>query len=340
MKNIFRHTAIQQIAFWVLSFFVLHSLFTKEYSNDILDVIFTVLFHIPLVAVVYLNYYLVKRYLIQQRLGVQYFLFVIVLLGLGIALHYFTFNYLSDWLFPDLFFVSYYSVWEIIQYVGCYVIISSLLLLSQNWFTLKENQLALEKENSQVKLSSLKAQLNPHFLFNSLNNIYASTSAKDVKARSYLLKLSDALRYMIYDTSEELVPLEKEIDYLENYVALEKLRIENSENINFNITGDFDGLRIAPLILLTLVENCFKHCDRMQPIISITLHAGGAHGSPNENQVHLTTKNNKETEMEDRVGGMGLNNLRNRLNLIYPNRHTFKINESEAFYESEIKINL
>jgi len=206
-------------------------------------------------------------------------------------------------------------------------------MVIKNWFALKEKQLALEKENHRVKLASLKAQINPHFLFNSLNNIYGVTASENKLSRAYILKLSDALRYMIYDTTEELVPLEKEVTYLENYIALEKLRMEEKAIINFQWEGDFSGYLIAPLILLPLVENCFKHYDKNNPVINIQLHF-------KQQLLVLQTTNNCIKEETGKTGGLGLGNLKNRLQLIYHNQYQLRSDIEEGIYKSYLEINL
>jgi len=158
------------------------------------------------------------------------------------------------------------------------------------------------------------------FLFNSLNNIYGITAAENKLGRNYLLKLSGALRYMIYDTSEDLVPLEKETDYLTNYVALEKLRLEEDAKIDLKTAGDFSGHLIAPLILLPIVENCFKYFDLENPLVKIALSIENEHFT-------IEALNNKRSHEKEKTGGLGLTNLKNRLQLIYPEKHQITISD-------------
>ena len=189
------------------------------------------------------------------------------------------------------------------------------------------------QENHHVKLTSLKNQINPHFLFNSLNNIYGITAAKNKLGRNYLLKLSDALRYMIYDTAAAFVPLEKEIDYLKNYMALEKLRLEEAATIDLKTTGDFSGHLIAPLILLPIVENCFKYFNQENPLVDIFL-------SIENEQFTIKAMNNKRVHAKEQTGGLGLTNLKNRLQLIYPERHQLTIDDKPNSYTVSLTINL
>ena len=333
MRKILNHTVFQQLLFWSLSFFILHRLFTREGDNGLTDIYFTILFHLPLLLIVYGNYYLVRQFFIKTRKLGFYLLGIFFLIGLAASFHYLTFDVLADWIFSGYYFVSFYEIREIVEFVISYAIISTLLFLSKNWFALKEKQLALGKENHQVKLASLKAQINPHFLFNSLNNIYGITAKENKLSRNYILKLSAALRYMIYDTSEELVPLEKEVAYVENYMALEKLRMDENAAVSFQCDGDFSGYLIAPLILLPLVENCFKHCDKNESKIQIQINL-------KESILSIQTVNKKVKEAAEIVGGLGIQNLENRLQLIYPDRYQFSQEIVEGFYKSSLEIRL
>ena len=333
MNKIFKNPYLQQFLFWSISFLILHRLFTREGDNGLIDIYFTILFHLPLVLVVYGNFYLVQEFIIKKSKISYYLIGGIFLLGIGTGFHYLTYNYLADWLFEGYYFVTFYTVREVLEFVASYAIISTLLFLSRNWFLLKERQLALEKENHQIKLASLKNQINPHFLFNSLNNIYGITSAENKLGRNYLLQLSDALRYMIYDTSEDFVPLEKEINYIENYVALEKLRIENNELIDLKMEGYFSGYMIAPLILLPIIENCFKYVNREDPFIDILL-------SIENEQLSILAKNNITQNEIPKKGGIGLRNLKNRLHLIYPDKHQLTIKDEINSYQIRLEIGL
>ena len=333
MNSLIKNTIFQQLIFWSLSFFLLHRLFTREGDNGLIDIYFTILFHLPLIVTVYGNYHLVKQFFINNwKLGF-YLLGIGLLIVFSVGFHYLTFDILSDWIFPGYYFVSFYEIREVVEFVLSYAIVSTLLLLSKNWFALKEQQLTLEKENHRVKLGALKAQINPHFLFNSLNNIYGITASENKLSRAYILKLSDALRYMIYDTSETLVPLEKEVDYLKNYIALEQLRLEEGAKIEFKTIGDFSGYLIAPLILLPIVENCFKYFNTENPFVDIILSV--------DNEIFtIKAENNKRAEIGDQSGGLGLTNLKNRLQLIYPDKHQLTINDKPNSYTISLVINL
>ena len=154
-----------------------------------IDYIYTGLFIAPMMLIVYLNQGLLN-YSIRSRRLLIFLIGIPILLGLGVLLHYFAFDQLSDLLFPDYYLTSYYTVWEVTQYCGIFLIVTSLLKLAQDWFLIKDRELNLIKENHQAQLSSLKSQINPHFLFNSLNNIYAISGDNSDAVRKYIVKLS------------------------------------------------------------------------------------------------------------------------------------------------------
>ena len=320
---------VAHLTFWTISFFVLYGIFTVDYDSGKSDVIYTLLFHLPILSVVYLNHFMIE-WIVQRRYGV-YFLGFLLLALLGVGLHFLIFEVLTDYLVPGYYFISYYGIWQILQFTLSYLIISTLIFLTVHWFQLQDRQLSLEKENFRVKLDNLKAQLNPHFLINSLNNIYSLTKQEKKEANSYLVKLSDALRYMVYETDADEVLLEQDLDYLDDYIALEQLRMEDLANFKYRRTGDFEGYYIAPLILLPFVENCFKHCERSDPHIDISVTMKG-------HTLVLDTTNNYSGSESNTMGGVGLRNARRRLALIYPGKHRLNVQQTNQWYKLSLEI--
>jgi len=332
VKTFFKRKLFTHAVFWLISFVVLHRLFTVDYNNGKTDVIYTIVFHVPLLIVVYLNYFFINK-LINSKRYFLYLLAVFLLSAIGIGLHYLVFDHLVDLIFSGYYFISMYSLFEICQYIFAYIVVSLLFKLSKDWFDLKDQQLALQKESHKVQLTNLKAQLNPHFLFNSLNNIYSMTSTDVKKGREHIIKLSDALRYMLYKTNDERVLLENEIEYFSNYIELEKLRLEDEANIQVSLPSKVSDLKIAPLILLPFIENCFKHCDKEKPEIIISLEL-------NNNQLKLICRNNKSDSSDSKVGGVGLTNAKKRLELIYPNKYQLNIEDKKEFYTTTLNLEL
>lgn len=206
--------------------------------------------------------------------------------------------------------------------------------------TLKNNlryqQTILEK--AEMELSFLKAQINPHFFFNSLNTIYSFSIEKSDKTPNAVLQLSDMMRYVIYEADKRHVTLQQEITYLENYIELQKSRLEETAYIVFNVTGNIYQ-KIAPLILMPFVENAIKYgidANTKNNKIQITL-------MTNENKLIFIVQNkiaNVNNNTHEKNKGIGLENTINRLDILYPSNYTLEIKNSSTMYMVELKINL
>ncbi|MFD0798419.1 sensor histidine kinase [Maribacter chungangensis] len=213
------------------------------------------------------------------------------------------------------------------------LVFASTIKIARDSFTRRQQ----EKE---AELKLLKAQLNPHFLFNTLNNLYGLSVIKSNKLPGLMLKLSDLLRYSLYETKEAMVPLEKEIMYLENYVALEKIRLEDETEIIFTKTGDFVSHEIAPMLLIVFVENAFKHFsaskkEQNSVIISIK---GEADSLLFECINSIDTTVTKETDLEKGKSGIGLQNAKKRLALMYPDSHRLITTSTNTRYTVSLEI--
>ncbi|WP_192822369.1 sensor histidine kinase [Rufibacter sp. LB8] len=197
-----------------------------------------------------------------------------------------------------------------------------------DWFKAQEEKKELEKARMGTELAFLRSQINPHFLFNTINDIYALTYQKSDLAPDALLKLSGLLRYMLRESEQTLVPLSKELEYLQDVVELQRIGLKGHAYIDFSQEGDIDQYQIAPLLLIAFVENAFKHGICTNPARPIQIHAELA-----ENQLHFSVFNHKNTDQKDHTGGIGLPNVKRRLELLYPQRHTLTIqDEKESFF--------
>ncbi|MGB0862785.1 MAG: sensor histidine kinase [Saprospiraceae bacterium] len=193
-------------------------------------------------------------------------------------------------------------------------------------------------EKLEAELKFLKSQINPHFLFNSLNNIYTLTVLNAEAAGDNLLKLSEMLRYLLYECNAEKVTLGKELAYLKNYIDLFTLKDEEALNIKLEINDVNNSVEVAPLLLIPFVENAFKHSyieDLDNGWIEIGLFS-------DEKKIHFTIKNSipNNHPSKDKVGGIGLSNVKRQLELTYPNEHELKINTFEAVFDVELIIYL
>ena len=293
--------------------------------------VYVLIFHITIIAAVYFNInVLIKRFLSQGKFG----LYLVTALGLAITAgvaNYALFNLVIDKIFPQLFYLSYFRIHELFLIMTGYMAITTIIfLIWQYWLMIIEN-----RQKVQNELSALKAQINPHFLFNNLNTIYAMAEKGDIRTKDVILKLSDFLRYVLYDTSSEKILLEKEVEIIKTYVGLQKERInQNITYIILDIEGDFSGALIAPLLLLPLVENCFKHgLGKNKGTIQITIKYF-------DHQLHFTTKNRierRENPVNQEQGGIGIKNVEKRLNLLYPDKHILRFEEEGDFFSTEFE---
>ncbi|MFY0592489.1 sensor histidine kinase [Roseivirga sp.] len=195
-----------------------------------------------------------------------------------------------------------------------------------DWFENARIRRELENQNLLSELAFLKSQINPHFLFNTLNNIHTLAYKKAEGAPEAIMKLSELMRYMIYESDMSFVPLSKEIQHLKSFIDLQELRFKQKGIVNLEVTGDVKQREIAPLLLLPFIENAFKHGYDLnkEGAIKATLHIGDEIAYEVENLIPST-----DTLLQkDVVGGIGLENVRRRLELIYPKSHTFLVNES------------
>ncbi|NNF34189.1 MAG: histidine kinase [Saprospiraceae bacterium] len=328
--KIIQSTYFQQLVFWIVSFLSLHAIFTIDYNNGWSDVLFTLLFHIPLFIIVILNIIAIEKTLDKKHFGL-YAVYFLSLLFLGWLLFSYGFEIITDLIAPRFYFTLFYSGMEILQFVMSYLIISFLLIMTRNWFMIKEKTSILEREHHQASLNLLKSQINPHFLLNSLNNIY-SLSSENPKVRNYLIKLSEGLKYMTYETTEDLVLLDDELNYLDNYVELEKLRLQNSKDVRFLVKGSTEGYLIPPLLLIPFVENCFKHSNRLHPIINININVVDDH-------LILNAENTMSQEQVT-PGGLGVENVKQRLKLLYKEHYELNISKKSNTYKVYLKLNL
>ncbi len=211
----------------------------------------------------------------------------------------------------------------------------SLFRIFFKWIEQNKHKDNLEKQNLKSELALLKYQINPHFLFNTLNNVDALIHESNQKASLALNKLSEIMRYMIYDSEKEKVPLREEINYIESYISLQKLRITNENNISFNISGNIDNIQIAPMIFITFIENAFKHSSLKKTENSVMIKL-----DVSENQINFSCDNSLSfpPAEKDESSGIGLEMIKKRLELIYPKVHELKINKTEQNFAVNLKI--
>ena len=215
---------------------------------------------------------------------------------------------------------------------------STMLKIASDWTRGTRERQKLQQQTLQSELKFLRTQINPHFLFNTLNSLYALTLKKSDRAPETVLKLSEMMRYMLYESNAAAVPLRKEVDYLRNYLDLERLRHGEEADIRFDVEGDVDEQDIAPMILVTFVENAFKHG------IGKVLGAGFVHMvllvEADEIRFHIENAKPSDAVASGGPGGIGLVNVGRRLDLLYPERHELHTLVTDDVYAVDLYLDL
>jgi two-component system, LytTR family, sensor kinase len=205
----------------------------------------------------------------------------------------------------------------------------------ENWFSNMQLKAELENRNLKNELELLKSQINPHFLFNTLNNIDAFIHTSPEEASRSLITLSDMLRYMIYDTKSNLVPLAKEIEYIRNYIQLQRIRYSDPDSIRFSVPKDCQKIFVVPMLLIPFIENSFKYSVQVgkQPVIDISLVC-------DRQVLHFMCSNYYDEKKQEygRPGGVGLENVKRRLELLYPGNYQLTISKENDIFSVDLKL--
>jgi len=287
-------------------------------------------------------YYILPHFLVKQR----YKAFILsslihaFLFGTILWMHFY---YLLN--FPDYnCCYKYYPLVNIpkilVNIITNYgiTLIAVVIKLFKWWYLEQLSKSRLEKEKLASELNYLKSQIHPHFLFNTLNNLYSLTLKKSEKASDVVIKLSNLLDYMLYHSGAEQIPIEKEIEIIKSYIELEKIRYDERLDLKLELMGDTSSVSIAPLILFPFIENAFKHGasnDSKNPYITVSVKIEGKILILNVvNSVPLIKATEKSSE------GIGLNNVQRRLELIYPNQHKLILTPSEHKFSVSLTLNL
>lgn len=284
-----------------------------------------------------ISYYFLPKYFYAKKYltffaAVSFILFVVILLEEFI---------LEPIFYPGIRANSFPGVF--LTLVGILPVMIILLGFKFAWDAVKKQHEVDELKTAvrESEIEFLKSQINPHFLFNNLNNLYAYAMENSPKTPAIILELSSVLRYMLYECKEAYVPLSKEIKQLEDFTRLYELQIEERGAVNFNASGQTNGYQIAPLILIVFIENAFKHSQANQSVdieidIRVDLKENG--------ELHFYCGNNYQpisnTENLSISNGIGLVNVRKRLELIYPGSHQLVIDEKADYYEVNLQLQL
>lgn len=337
MKNLNRKITLYHIIFWL----VLYSLWVLFFQNHSITISRTITVQFCYLIFIAADFYCINYVFAAKLLKKSLLLFIAVSLALitasaflrALLASFMNANFFipgkAQPLFSDLLFTSLLNIfiWVVVATVGKIL------------FDKYQNQqyiALIEKEKALNELNFLKAQINPHFLFNSLNSIYGYIDKNNRTARNILLQFSEMLRYQLYDCNEDRISLSKELEYLRNYVALQQYRKEENLVVQFYTDENLNGLEIAPLLLVVFIENAFKYVSNFDDkenkiVISLT---------KKDNILNFFVCNTTENRTVNTGGGIGLTNAKRRLEILYPQKHEISINKEAESFAVQLKIDL
>lgn len=330
MESIFRYK-LDHVLFWLLTVgFYAYTRFPPsngELSGFVFDV---VLRNALLAAVIYINLFMVLPAVVRRK---QYMmpLLLAVLSVVGYAI----IKSLADVAIvnsatPDHTLLSF--LFYNLSIVTFYLIFAITLQLSKEWHQQRELLQKIEVEKLNTELEYLKAQINPHFLFNALNTVYFQIDRQNIQARETLSIFSEMLRYQLYECNQPVIPIEKEIRYLKNYVDLQRLRANGNYQIEFQIPDDLANFSIPPLLIIPFVENAFKHISHFQDKVNRVL----VQATRENDQFMLNLENTKD-RVSQTAGGIGLKNVMRRLELLYANQYSLLIDDNHSTYHVKLQ---
>lgn len=331
----FTNRIVSHSIIWSLVLFF--SLFIGTHSNNFAEAFAIQCVSLTFIAaIVYFNlYYLIPTYLSKNQFLTYSALFVVacvIITPLRALALYLLFNIL-DIPIPQMLLLSFISIFLIAS-------VSTVVKIINDWLRHTRERQELQRQTLQSELRFLKSQVNPHFLFNTLNNLYALTLKKDDRAPEIVIKLSEMMRYMLYECNEKRVPLRKEVSYIQNYLDLERLRQGKKVDINFEVNGRISEQLVSPLMFTPFLENSFKHGLNhhiSQGFVNIQLNV-------DEQTVHFFIENSKAPALPKdpnrRSGGIGLVNVRRRLDLLYPEHYSLEIDNNPNTYAVDLMLDL
>lgn len=331
-----RQRWVIHILFWLLILVFYVAFFGRENSNYVQTFFFVgLLMPVTIGTTYFLNYYLVPRYLMKERYGFFILYFIYTLLGslfLEMMIAMLTFIVMAEVRIKEMSPASidiFFLLTSLLMVVFLGVAIKMLL----HWRQSKEEYQKLMHDRVEAELKFLKAQLNPHFLFNTLNNLYYLTTEKSDKAPQAILQLSEMLDYVMHSNKSVFVPLEQELKQVENYIALELLRYEDRVLVETEFTGDLSRCEIAPVTLITLIENAFKH--GVMPMtgkswiqFKVVEKEGGLFISISNSSSQMKSGNR-----------IGLENLRSQLDYLYREDYSIEVNSNESTFSVNLILN-
>jgi len=340
-KRIIFKRVLYHVVFWLVVFLFnlfLYSYSTGHYRQTSLSLLITMPFDI--LATYLTIYLLIPKYLLKKKY-ISFALFFIISVVFFVMIErmlnvYFIYIYIYD--MPSGKY-PFWSVGIVSLAISIYTIVALVVVLKliKIWYVNQQLQNELENQNLHSELAQLRNQINPHFLFNTLNNIHTLISKDKKKASDAIIKLSDIMRFMLYDANAEKIPLDKEIEYLKSYISLQQIRLKNNDFVKFTVDGANKTLLIPPMLFISFIENAFKHGLKKGtvPGIIINFFIEKQYVKFECINYFVNNKTNK-----DKTEGIGLNNIKRRLELIYPNRHKLIIIKTGGRFVAKLELEI
>ena len=329
---------LHHVLFWLLLFGLWFLLRYEGYATPALAFKITFIKIIDLMLMVYTTNYLLIPFLLYKK---RYVLFVLIFIAM-ILTSSFTKMYIIGQVAndPNIFFGRNLKarIYDNVIPHFFLVIAGAAFKLVFDQLRLQKKIAELAKENAEAELNFLKSQINPHFLFNSLNSVYFLIDKSNPDARQALHTFSDMLRYQLYEANGEKIPIEKEINYLQDYVHLQQLRKDENYKVQFNCSPEVKNFSIEPLLLIPFVENAFKHISHKtnEPnFVKVDL-------TRNNGYFEFAVENSREKGIytTEQHGGIGMNNVKRRLELLYPNAHELDVNDEANTFKINLKLKI
>ncbi len=325
--------------FW-LSYVMVFGLVYGKFGNDYPYYLLESLGMVPFVmAATYITIYLILPHYLKKQNFVLSFIYFFGTLLLICTLQRLFLRYINDLeiKFDEIYDLSFLSLFlETNFMVGIAVAIK----LIKIWMDQQKEKFEFENRSLQSELNLLKAQIHPHFLFNTMNNLYALSLNHSDKASEGIAKVSDLLRSVLYDCNEAFIDLKKEIELIKNYIDLQTLRYDKRLEIDFRVEGETEGVRVAPMLFITFIENCFKHGSSIDPEdswIHIFLKLSSK-------QISFLAENSKPQKRPENIeqgkGGIGLENVKKRLEILYRDNYRLTITDLKGSYKVELVLNV
>lgn len=343
MKSFSRSKEITiHLLYW--AFFLLERFLVLNSSRQVILEIkpfdyFDLSFMTIVVSTFYINYNFVLRKFFDIKAPSKYLLGVILIFSYFILSRYL----IEEIIYPHLIGTGnyfsgtpfWYYIFDNLHWGSSPIIVSTIIWLVINFIRTLQKEVSLNEEKKKAEIQFLKSQINPHFIFNTLNNIYSLVFRKSDQALPAIEKLSEIMRFTTYETLKEQIPISSELNYIESFIDLEKIRNSKEIYIKTEFKIDDNNQPIPPYLMLPFIENCIKHGildDAQNPVLfSVT---------SNDKKIIIQVINKINSKLKDTHSGIGLSNLEKRLQYYYPNRHKFELTNDGTIFKSHLEIQL